>query len=95
MDGMTDSAEVTLLREFFKKWCALHALGSAPGRKSREHMDAAAELVQAADAVKNYVVHTPTEAPVHVSADAQALRQMQTQVAAIPPKDGFKEYGKH
>lgn len=79
MDGMKVN-ELDLLRTFYSSWKDFHKLG--PGAKnSLEHKMAAQLLVDASEAIEKF----RTPAPDTAISD---FRAMQTQVAAIEPKNG-------
>ncbi len=84
--GRSNMTELDLYRAFFHRWEEFHLLPKAPGRKSKEHEEAAKRMIEAAQQIKGYV---PPSANVPVvSADTQEFRALQQQIAAIPPKLG-------
>lgn len=72
--------ELTLLRAFFAKWEALHAIPKDGKREEKEF--AAQHMVDTAQAIR---AARKAAAPP----DPSEFRAMQQVVAAIKPKDGF------
>lgn len=72
--------ELDLLRTFYASWKDLHKLGPAV-KGSLEHKMAAQMMVDASEAIEKFRAPTPDES-------VSEFRAMQTQIAAIGPKDG-------
>lgn len=72
--------ELDLLRTFYSSWKDFHKLG--PGTKgSLEHKMAAQLLVDASEAIEKFQNPAP-------DASVSEFRSMQTQIAAVEPKNG-------
>lgn len=79
------------LEMFFTAWESFHELPKKPGRHSLEHEAAAQRLSDAADVVracpKNQTAALEQPKPGEALAN---VRGMLSQIADIPPRDGFK-----
>ena len=73
--------ELDLLRTFYTCWKDLHKLGAGV-KGSLEHKMAAQLLVDASEAIEKFQNPQP-------DANVSDFRVMQSQVAAVPPKNGF------
>ncbi len=78
--------ELDLYRAFFHRWEEFHLLPKAPGRKSKEHEEAARRMIEAAQQIKEWV--PPSSVAQTASPEANEFRALQQQIASIPPKLG-------
>ncbi len=83
--------ELDLLRNFFQAWESLHALPVQKGAPSLEKKAATQHLQECADAVRNApkaMAVIDANAKAQIPPEASEYRQLQSQIAALPPQIG-------